>query len=83
MLPNNLPNDGTVHYSFRTWTNDGTFARITTDVRRMLRARYGHDPDSSLAIVDRQSVKTTAVGGDVGDDAGKQISGTALLNLYV
>jgi putative transposase len=63
MLSKDLPNYGTVHYYFRKWTNDGTFARINTDLRRMLRARYGREPDPSLAIVDSQSVKTTAVGG--------------------
>ena len=65
MVPKDLPNYGTVHYHFRKWTNDGAFARINTDLRRMLRSRYGRDPDPSLAIVDSQSVTTTAVGGEV------------------
>ena len=75
MLPSDLPNYGTVYYHFRRWTDDGTFERINTDVRQMLRIRYGRDPEPSLAIVASQSVKTTEVGGDVGFDAGKQVYG--------
>jgi putative transposase len=75
MLPSDLPNYGTVYYHFRRWAEDGTLERMNTDLRRMLRVRYGRDPDPSLAIVDSQSVTTTEVGGAAGFDAGKQVSG--------
>lgn len=64
-----------MYYHFRRWTENGTLARLNTDVRQMLRTRYGRDPEPNLAMVDSQSINTTAVGGDVGYDAGKQIYG--------
>jgi putative transposase len=75
LLPKDLPNYGTVYYYFRKWRDDGTFERMNTELRQMLRERANHDPEPSLAIVDSQSVKTTAVGGDVGFDAHKQVKG--------
>ncbi len=75
LLPKDLPNYGTVYYYFRKWRDDGTFERMNAELRQMLRTRAGRDPDPSLAIVDSQSVKTTAIGGDVGFDAHKQVKG--------
>lgn len=75
LLPKDLPNYGTVYYYFRKWRDDGTFEHMNTELRHMVRTRAGRDAEPSLAIVDSQSVKTTAVGGDVGFDAHKQIKG--------
>jgi putative transposase len=75
LLPKDLPNYGTVYYYFRKWQADGTFERMNTDLRQLVRERAGRDKEPSLAIVDSQSVKTTEVGGDVGFNSHKQIKG--------
>lgn len=75
LLPKDLPNYGTVYYDFRKWRDDGTFERMTTQLRAMVRVRAGRDAEPTLAIVDSQSVKTTEVGGAVGFNSHTQIKG--------
>src|SRR5918997_271637 len=75
LLPKDLPNYGTVYYYFRKWTDDGTFDRMNTALRQMIRQRADRDPEPSLAIIDSQSVKTTDVVDVSGYDGGKKIKG--------
>ena len=75
LLPKDLPNYGTVYYYFRKWRDDGTFERMNTALREMVRKRAGRDKEPSLAVVDSQRVKTTEVCGPVGFDSHKQMKG--------
>jgi len=55
-----------MYYHFRRWTENGTLEQMHTDVRRMLRRRYGRDPRPESRDCGQPSVKTTESGGHAG-----------------
>ena len=75
LLPKDLPPWQTVYHYWRRWRLDGTRHRRTTAVRARVRRRVGRNAQPSASIIDRQSRKTTSVGGVRGYNGGKQISG--------
>ena len=76
MLPHDLPPYATVYFYFRKWHRKGIWQQIHDQLRADLRQTMGKTIDSSLAMADSQSVKTTEKKGDVyGFDGGKKVKG--------
>ena len=59
-LPHDLPHYKTVYTYFTWWTLDGTLDALLTALREGLRTEAGREATPSAAIIDSQSVKTTA-----------------------
>jgi putative transposase len=76
LLPNDLPAWGTVYYYFRTWRKAGIWDRALEALRKQKRQKQGRDEEPSAAVIDSQSIKTSAVRGEAkGFDMGKKVWG--------
>jgi putative transposase len=63
LMPHDLPPWQTTYQTFRAWRHDGTWRRIHDQRRDEVRTRMGRHPQPSAAIIDAQTVNTTAKGG--------------------
>lgn len=76
LVPHDLPAWGTLYWYFRRWRNEGVWDEILGSLRGQLRHQQGREAEPSAAVIDSQSIKTSAVRGpDKGYDAGKKIWG--------
>lgn len=72
MLPKDMPPWILVYRTFRRWLAKGLFEQLHDELRVLWRSHERRDPDPTAAILDSQSVKTTAQGGPKCYDAGKK-----------
>jgi putative transposase len=59
MMPHDLPPYSTVYGYFKKWQRKGVWQKMHDTVRHKLRKKLGREEDSSVAIADSQTVKTT------------------------
>jgi transposase len=62
-MPHDLPHGQTAYQTWRAWHQDGTWRRIHDQLRDRVRAGMGRHPQPSAAMIDVQTVQTTAKGG--------------------
>jgi putative transposase len=74
-LPKAYGKWGTLYDYFRQWRITGLWKRIHDTLRSQLRVKKGRHKHATAGAIDSQSVKTTAVAGIRGFDAGKKITG--------
>jgi putative transposase len=75
MLPSDFPRWRTVYGHFQAWNQSGRLKKIHESLRSALRELAGRVPQASAGIIDSQTVRSDAHGGNVGYDAGKKTKG--------
>jgi putative transposase len=65
ILRHDFPNWNPVYTCFRNWRQDGTWQKLNDALRREVRTQAGREAESSAAVLDSQSVKTTEKGDHV------------------
>ena len=75
LLPKSFPPWQAVYMAFKRWAAAGLFEAMHDLLRQQWRQRMGRSPEPSAAIIDAQSTRSSAQGGDTGFDAGKKVKG--------
>jgi len=75
LLPKTFPPWQATYKSFSRWAAAGVFEAMHDRLRQQWRDRMGRAPEPTAAIIDAQSTRSTAQGGDTGFDAGKKVKG--------
>lgn len=72
-LPHDFPPWKSVYSQFLRWRQRDLFAKINSDLRKMLRVLLGKKENTSAGIIDSQSVKTTEKKGSVAMTEAKKL----------
>lgn len=75
LLPTTFPPWRAAYKAFQGWAKAGTFEAMHDRLRQQWRDRIGRTPEPTAAIIDAQSTRSTAQGGNTGFDAGKKVKG--------
>lgn len=75
LLPKSFPPWQATYKAFSRWAAAGVFEAMHDRLRQQWRDRVGKAPDPTAAIIDSQSTRSTAQGGNTGFDAGKKVKG--------
>jgi transposase len=75
LLPKTFPPWQAVYMSFKRWAAAAVFEVMHDRLRQQWRDRMGRAPEPTAAIIDAQSTRSTAQGGNTGFDAGKKVKG--------
>lgn len=75
LLPKTFPPWQATYKAFSRWAAAGVFETLHDRLRQQWRDRVGKAPEPTAAIIDAQSTRSTAQGGNTGFDAGKKVKG--------
>lgn len=74
-LPNDFPHWDNVYKTFRRWSEEGRFEAMFRRLRGLWRARVNREEAPTAGVLDAQSTRGSAQGGETGYDAGKKVKG--------
>ena len=84
MMPHDLPPYSTVYRYFQKWQRKGIWQQMHDQIREKLRTQLGREEQSTVAIADSQSVKTTEKRGrSTGSMVAKRLKAVSAISLSI